>query len=98
MKSIDVFGRKIKIKLVSRMPEGYEYAAGLYCPEEGEILIIKGLHKRIHEETLYHEIFHAVMDRVGLRQARISSDVHEIMCEAFSRFAVEKLEFKKRSR
>jgi Zn-dependent peptidase ImmA (M78 family) len=94
-KSFMVYGKKIKVKMVKTMPPEHYNAAGLYMPATGEILILKGLDPHIEKEVLYHELFHAIMDRIGLWQAKMSSDVHEILCEAFSRYVAENFNMKR---
>lgn len=78
------------------MPEGDQNVAGLYYSDESKILILSTLPDHILEEVLYHELFHAVLDRLGFRQSRMSHDVHEMLCEAFSRFAMDHMELKKK--
>lgn len=41
------------------------YIHGLYCPNESLIKIKKGLTKEKTRITLYHEVLHAIFDKLG---------------------------------
>ena len=81
LKSVKIFGKKVKIKkedLSSR------HAAGLYRPDESEIIIDKNLKGRDYDSTLLHEIGHAIIDHSFLNQTSLSFDVQELVVEAYS--------------
>jgi Zn-dependent peptidase ImmA (M78 family) len=65
--------------------------AGYFDPAEKKIVIDAELKGRELLQTLLHEFDHALSHRIGLFQARISSDVHEIKAETFTTFVVENL-------
>ena len=91
MRSIMIFGLRIKIKYVDLSQCDYD---GLYNGEQKTIYIertLKGQHKR---QVLMHEIIHAVLDRIGAHQLNISRDAEEIIAEQLSVFLVESLKIK----
>lgn len=98
IKSVDLFGRKIKIVLVKEMPPGGENAVGLYYSAEAKILILNSLSEYDRYEVLFHEMFHAAMDRLGFRQSRMSHDVHEMLCEMFARLIMDHFVLKQKKR
>ena len=63
-----------------------------YRSIEGQI-IIDPRAQNIVQVTL-HEQFHAVWDRLSLNQTSISSDIQEIICDAFATWVVEKYKLK----
>lgn len=86
-KSINVFGRKIKIdtKPNPLIPSNIH---GYYESETGTIHISSG-----GMETLLHEIFHAVIDRVSVNQT-LSQEVEEIIVDTFAKQINETFDLK----
>lgn len=75
-KSYNVFGRKIKVKFAQLDSN----IAGMYYNDKGLILINEALAEKGYEDilqdTLIHEILHAMFYRVSIDQA-VSWQVHE---------------------
>lgn len=61
-----------------------ENDAGGYYPEEDEIAVTKDLlkrnHREEHDETITHEIVHALQFKSSLRHLGISDDAWEVIC------------------
>jgi Zn-dependent peptidase ImmA (M78 family) len=64
-------------------------AYGLYYIFENKIEIDGQLNHEQQLRTLCHELGHAIIYRVGLNQANISPEVHELLCENFGNFMYE---------
>lgn len=96
-KNIDIFGKKIPVvfKKDLKDDDGTK-ACGLYCFENDIIYLDSDLPKKLMIESLYHECFHALMERIGLNQTSISEDVKEIICESFAKFVDENFEPRKK--
>jgi hypothetical protein len=86
-KSINVFGKKYKIKIVDNPPY-----AGL-CDPIGEIFVSSNQTEEQIVKTIIHEVTHAWQFRVGLDQA-VSRETLEIMSEGVSTFIWEIFEVK----
>ena len=93
-KSINVFGRKIDIKIVDELldDDGKELE-GLYTPENAEIVLAK-----CDMQVLLHELVHAVCNRTGIRQSNVSTELEEVIAENISTFLTEtfNLRFKRK--
>ncbi len=64
------FGRKIfKIKLIPGLADKYDSLDGRISWDESEIQINSNLTKESQIETMTHEMFHAIMHRVGRLQS-----------------------------
>lgn len=90
-KSITILG--LKIKIIETDLTGTDYD-GLYNGKTKTILIEKTLKGKYKQQILLHEIMHALFDRAGIHQLKISSDAEEILCEQISLFLVEQFNLK----
>lgn len=84
-KSIDVFGKKVHIKIVKELldDDGNELE-GLYQPAESEIQLA-----HCTMQVLLHELIHAVCNRTGVRQSNVSTELEEVISENVSTFLAE---------
>lgn len=94
MNSIIVFGSEFKIVIKKDFAKQTGYA-GLFCPTEKTITIDAGLKGDDLQQTILHEILHAVFYRVGLCQAKISVDAQEMIVENFATAIIENKKFMK---
>jgi Zn-dependent peptidase ImmA (M78 family) len=87
--AVNVMGRVVPIFESKVMPSGYEDCLGLYY--EGHCFILLNANMPKHQKTviLYHELFHALMDRMGFNQTDIGDNLHEMLCEAFRNFIAD---------
>lgn len=58
--------------------------AGGYIPEDDKIevsdVLLKRRHREEHDETLVHEIVHAIQFKSSLRHVRIPEETWEVIC------------------
>ena len=94
--SINVHGRHIPIYKTKKMPEGTEGFWGFYDITSRKIVLNheRKLSKRFKEEILYHELFHALMDRIGFNAMQLEDNMHELLCESFRNFISDHFELK----
>lgn len=82
MKRLKISGESVPIKYVAMAEDD----AGEYLPEKGIILIRKDLKADEHDETLVHEIVHAVEHLSSLRHVRnITPDTWEVIAGELGR-------------
>ena len=86
MKSLNVLGQKVKVIYADLSSEAI---CGKYSYDQKTMYIEKTLSKEQKNITLFHELFHAVIDRAGLLNTAISSDAQEIICDQFAKVLVE---------
>lgn len=85
-KSIDIFGRKIKIKRENLRASG---RMGYYDDAAGMVVVCSTLtDKKEIEATYIHELVHAVMFRLGYHQV-VHGQAAELFCENMSAFIYE---------
>lgn len=83
MKSVIIFGQKIKIIKKKGIIQN-DSIYGLYEPETSTIYIDDSLKRKQFIETLIHECGHALFHRAGLSQSKITRDLEEIIVDQFS--------------
>lgn len=89
-RSFNIFGSRITIKVADGLAdESGRLLAGVYFHEKRVIVINTQMGDEEQLRTLMHELSHAVMYRVGLAQTVMTSDHHELVCEAFSNWIYE---------
>lgn len=82
MKSLKISGENVPLKY-KNMDEN---DAGEYIPEKGEIILRKDLKEHEHDETLVHEMVHAVEHLSSLRHVRsITPDTWEVIAGELGR-------------
>jgi Zn-dependent peptidase ImmA (M78 family) len=80
-----VFGKNVPVKFTDLSEED---AYGIYSRKTGKILIDSKLKDDKLLHTLLHEGFHAVFDRVSIRQG-VGTEAEEIICDTFATFLLE---------
>lgn len=83
-----IFGQKIKVVREKGLGQRTGLA-GYYDPAKGLIAVDAELKGNEFNQTVLHEFFHAVFIRVGLPQARVSHDAHEMIVENFATAMIE---------
>ena len=83
-KVINVYGKTFKI--VYRNLDSGLY--GECIPSKDLIEIDESLKGRDFMQTLVHEYFHALIDRISLNQI-LSEDLEEVICDNFATFLIE---------
>lgn len=96
MKSVMVFGTRVKISRVKNLIKDYN-VRGLYYYEEKRIEIDASLKGDDYKATLLHELVHAVWDLTGLNQTAASTDVQELVAENISQFFTKTFKWNLRS-
>lgn len=86
-KSLNVFGKKIKIK-VGDIGEGYD---GLFYPKEN--LIVISLTASDVDHVLLHEFLHAVLERCSLTQV-VSYPSEEVLIDMITKCLLENFDIK----
>lgn len=84
MRSLNIFGRKIKVRMANLDHLGLD---GYYDPEKYEIVI--GDNCDDLNSSIIHECLHAIWDRLGLNQTDIPLNVQELIVEGFANALVE---------
>jgi Zn-dependent peptidase ImmA (M78 family) len=87
-KTIMVFGKKFKVKII----DTHEFA-GMMDAEKGVIYLSVHQTKEQMLSTYFHEIFHALHYRIGLNQA-LSRDMMEVLAESQATLMMEILTLK----
>jgi len=92
-KVVNIFGKEYKIITKERLEhEGYD-ALGLIYLDEGEIYLSTEQSLESLKRTLLHELFHGVVDRLGLHNVGFSEDAEEVLVEGLAVFITENFEF-----
>lgn len=91
MQSVSILGKKVKIKKVDLLSQGF---VGLYSSHEKTIYIEKTLTGKEFVSTLMHEFGHAICDIYGFRQASFSLDLEELIVENFANVFCDIMEIK----
>lgn len=94
-KKVNVFGAEYKVEVKPHpiAPDEIE-VWGLFLPDEMKIILGEHPNTNFMIKNLYHEIGHAIIDRIGLSQTSLDADHEEAICHAFSRYICEKFIFK----
>ena len=94
--SVDVLGRKIPIYRAKKMPEGTEHFWAYYDTIHRVIIINDSVDvpTNFKKEIFYHELKHALMDRLGFNATSMEDDIHELLSEGFRNFVFDNFEFK----
>ena len=85
-KSACIFGQKWSIE-IGHVPDDDD---GICIPDDLKIHINKDLSEDDKIQTFFHEVFHAMCSRIGLRQV-ISHEVEEILAENNATIVTEML-------
>lgn len=95
-KTWNVYGQKVKVKFVNDLvhPETHQPLYGLFDPERNAIYIRDGLDLKMTNATLYHELGHALMFRLGMTQTTLDMNLHELIVEGFGNFIAENFKAK----
>lgn len=88
-----ILGKDIRYKRVDLSSVG---AVGLYDPKSKTILIDKTLKGDEFKQTMLHEQFHCLWDRLGLNCTEISDDIQEVIVESFSQFVIDHYSLRER--
>lgn len=83
-KKINVMGRSIKIKVVDLDPD----MEGKYVPKDRVIYLRRGQDDAEMMNTLIHELFHVVVERVGL-YADLGLAIEHVLVNSFANFITE---------
>lgn len=76
---LKVFGSSINVKIQNKLNE--QDMLGKYDPKKKEITICKSLNGSEKNQVILHELFHCVVDVLGLYNAQISHDLEEILAD-----------------
>lgn len=89
-RSIDVYGKKwsIKYRWNPKDDDG-NHALGLCVYDSREIIIDQGSKKEERLPIFLHELFHAIIYELKLRQTSLTSDVEEIIVDNFAEYLNE---------
>lgn len=92
---ISIFGEKWQVKFQHPcFLEDMSQVAG-YCDQRNKSLVIDGNNDdKYVAETLFHELFHAYMRRMGVINAGIPHEVEEIIADQFAMLLTENFDFK----
>jgi Zn-dependent peptidase ImmA (M78 family) len=85
---LNIFGQEVLVIFKQDFSKQTGWA-GLYCHDTKTITVDKELKGEELAQTLLHEFFHAVFFRVGLMQAKVSKDAHEMIVENFATSFIE---------
>lgn len=95
-KAYDVFGQRIEVELKKGplyLDSGFQ-VRGYYEVENKKIVVDSTMSKDQIISTLYHELGHALLYRLGIDQTSTSHDVHEMIVEGYSKFIMESFKLK----
>jgi Zn-dependent peptidase ImmA (M78 family) len=92
-KVIDVFGKEYMIKAQEKIIHNGHESLGLIDLDAGEIFLSTDQSLESLKSTLLHELFHGVVDRLGLHNVGLSEDAEEILVEGLAVFIHENFEF-----
>lgn len=92
MQSLNIFGKKAKIKRKSI--KGLD---GQFCRQEYEIVIDPALSGEAYNITLLHEMIHAILDRCSVTH-EIDSSIEEIISDIVSKCIIENFDIKPKKR
>ena len=94
--SVNVLGRKVHVFRTKKMPEGTEHFWAYYDIIHRVIIINDSVQTppSFRKEIFYHELKHALMDRLGFNATSMEDDVHELLSEGFRNFVFDNFEFK----
>lgn len=97
MKLKYIFGRLTAYVPIEGMMEDGDVAEWFPCEGEGFDIIFYDPKFANVKQALLHEEVHALVNRLCLHQTDLSSDLEEIICEAFSVFVDENYELKEKT-
>ena len=97
-KRIDVFGKKVKIKIVETLNDGGDDAE--FCHETSEIRIVRRV---VNDPELFwvaiiHEMIHAFADRMSWSVSGIHESLEEQISDTIGKFMSETFEMKFKKR
>lgn len=81
-----ILGSIWKIKYQKQIEYNGVYVAGLCIYTEKTILVTIDQDSAETRRTLYHELGHALLFELGMRQTSLTPDIEELIVEGFSRF------------
>jgi len=94
-KTLNVYGQKIPVKPVKGLSE--QGVAGVFRYIENDILIDSKLNIKDKEETLLHELGHALINRISLNQV-LGQEVEEIIVDNFAKTILENFTLENKSK
>ena len=89
----NVFGKIVTLKEVKNLSSD-RGIYGEYNPKSSVIIISKELKGDIRKITELHEFFHSCINRLGLHNAQLSSDLEEILVDGLATALVENASIK----
>lgn len=95
-KTLNILGIKYTVIEEYINLQNQEYVLGLCIPYQNNIYINSNLIEEIGhrpEQTLIHEIIHAVLHRNGITQ-KLSEPIEEVICESIANCIVDNFELK----
>lgn len=95
-KTLNILGIKYTVIEEDINLQNQEYVLGLCIPYQNNIYINSNLIEEIGhrpEQTLIHEIIHAVLHRNGITQ-KLSEPIEEVICESIANCIVDNFELK----
>ena len=93
IKKINILGESVKVKYRD-MTE--DKVCGWYIYDKKLIEINNKIPKDIQNVTLVHEIIHAVFDRAGILNAKVSHDIQEVICDQVAKVLTENFNLKEK--
>lgn len=94
-KSIIVYGKKYKVKRVKDLKDDKGILiSGLHEYDKGLISLDTKLKSVELDQTFFHELGHAVQERVGVNQGEISDDLKEVIVDSMATFLAETFHFR----
>jgi hypothetical protein len=89
MKTLDIFGKKYRIIKKDLNSQGL---CGFIDYENKKIYLNKELDEKGLFETILHESFHGINERLSFNIAGIGGDFEEVLVDTYAKFVSEKLD------
>ena len=83
--NVNIFGKTYRVQITKQRPSGV--ADVNY--KDRLIRIQETKDRQYFDECLVHEMGHATVERLGIHNAKLSSDLEEIICDAFAKVITE---------
>lgn len=87
--SLQIFGQKTPVNQIKDLPNS---VLGVYQRDSGSILLCERQPEDEKEDTLFHEMVHAIFSRAGLNQA-IGHDLEEVIAQQIATTMTENFNF-----
>lgn len=89
-KKITICNHEWDIKRVSDLKDDDGHPAYGLCEYELRTIYIDQDLKGVKRNTTFmHELFHAIIHEYSINQAKLSSDLEEVICDVFSNFLID---------